>query len=216
MLFKNREDAGKQLAAALEKYRGEDIVVFALPRGGVVPAVAIANRLDAPLDLILTKKIGHPANSEYAICAIAEDGDPICNAAEIELLDPAWFGAATDKVRREINRRRSAYMPALAPQPAGGKTVIVVDDGIATGLTMLAAITALKQRTPKKLIVAIPVVPYDTAKKLMALTDELVSLDIDRNYRGSVGAYYQDFPQLEDSEVLTLLKSVKNKGRSAL
>jgi len=212
MLFKNRKDAGIRLAQALEKYKDEDAIVLALPRGGVVLGEEIANMLHAPLDILLTKKIGHPLNSEYAICAITEDGDPICNSAEVEKVDPEWLAEEIRKVRSEIKRRRKMFLGGKALQPVEGKTVIIADDGIATGLTMIAAIDEIKKRKPKRLVIAIPVTPYDTAQRLMSMVDELVSLDIDPNYRGAVGAYYADFTQVEDSEVISILKSFENKG----
>lgn len=212
MLFKNRKDAGIKLAQALEKYKDEDAIVLALPRGGVVLGEEIANKLHAPLDILLTKKIGHPMNSEYAICAITEDGDPICNSAEVEKVDPEWLAEEIRKVRSEIKRRREMFLGGKALQPVEGKTVIIADDGIATGLTMIAAIDEIKKRKPKRLVIAIPVTPYDTAQRLMSMVDELVSLDIDPNYRGAVGAYYEDFTQVEDSEVISILKFFENKG----
>ena len=212
MLFKNRKDAGIKLAQALEKYKDEDAIVLALPRGGVVLGEEIANKLHAPLDILLTKKIGHPMNSEYAICAITEDGDPICNSAEVKNVDPEWLAEEIRKVRSEIKRRRKMFLGGKALQPVEGKTVIIADDGIATGLTMIAAIEEIKKRKPKRLVIAIPVTPYDTAQRLMSMVDELVSLDIDPNYRGAVGAYYEDFTQVEDSEVISILKFFENKG----
>jgi predicted phosphoribosyltransferase len=151
-------------------------------------------------------------NSEYAICAITEDGEPICNSAEIEKLDPAWLPKEIKKVRSEIKRRRKMFQGGKALYPVEGKTVVIVDDGIATGLTMIAAIDEIKKRKPKRLVIAIPVTPYDTAQKLRAMVDELVSLDIDPNYWGAVGAYYEDFSQVEDSEIISILTSFKNKG----
>jgi len=211
MLFKNRKDAGIKLANALEQYKDDDVIVLALPRGGVVLGAEIANKLIAPLDIILTKKIGHPMNSEYAICAITEDGDTICNSAEVKNVDPEWLAEEIKKVRREIKRRREMFQEGKALYPVEGKTVIIADDGIATGLTMIAAIDEIKKRKPKKLVIAIPVTPYDTAQKLRSMVDELVSLEIDANYRGAVGAYYQDFTQVQDSEVISILKSFANK-----
>lgn len=208
MIFRDRTDAGIKLADILEKYKGEDVVVFALPRGGVVLGVEIANRLSAPLDLIITKKIGHPTNEEYAICAIAEDGEPVCNSTEVGNVDPAWLAASAERVRREIKRRRKTYTGNSLLHQVEGKIVIIVDDGIATGLTMIAAIIEIKKRRPKKLVVAIPITPYSTAKKLKTMVDELVSLEIDVNYMGAVSAYYRSFRQLEDSEVISLLESV--------
>jgi predicted phosphoribosyltransferase len=211
MLFKDRKDAGIKLAKALEKYKDEDVMVLALPRGGVVLGVEIANKLLAPLDIILTKKIGHPINSEYAICAITEDGDPICNSAEVKNVDSEWLIEEIQKVRSEIKRRKEMFQRGKILCAVEGKTVIIADDGIATGLTMIAAIEEIKKRKPKKLVVAIPVTPYDTAQKLRSMVDELVSLDVDVNYRGAVGAYYEDFRQVEDSEVISILKSFENK-----
>lgn len=211
MLFKNRKDAGIKLAKALEQYKDDDVLVLALPRGGVVLGAEIANKLIAPLDIILTKKIGHPMNSEYAICAITEDGDAICNSAEVKNVDPEWLAEEIKKVRSEIKRRREMFQGGKALTPVAGKTVIIVDDGIATGLTMIAAIDEIKKHKPKRLVIAIPVTPYDTAQKLKSMVDELVSLEIDAHYRGAVGAYYQDFTQVEDTEVIAILNSFKKK-----
>lgn len=211
MIFRDRKDAGIKLAKALEKYKGEDVIIFALPRGGVPLGVEIAKKLTAPLDLIITKKIGHPMNAEYAICAIAEDGSPVCNSAEVNNVDPGWFEKEIQRVRQEIKRRREKYLGKITPHPVEGKIAIIVDDGIATGLTMIAAIDEIKRRKPKRLVVAIPVTPYDTAQKLKSMVDDLVSLDIDAHYLGAVGAYYEDFSQVEDSEVISLLKSVAKK-----
>ena len=209
MLFKNRKDAGIRLAGALEKYQGADVIVFALPRGGVVLGAEIANRLNAPLDLVITKKIGHPLNSEYAICAVAEEGEPICNTSEVSKLDPIWFQDEVRKVQNEIKRRRKEYFGEIKQHDIEGRIAILVDDGIATGFTMIAAIKEIRKRKPKKVVVAIPVTPYDTAQSLKTIADDLVTLDIDQHYLGSVGAYYVDFSQLEDSEVISLLKSAE-------
>jgi len=207
MLFEDRRDAGIRLAKALRKYKGQDIVVFALPRGGVVLGEKIAREFNAPLDLIITKKVGHPSNPEYAICAVAEQGEPICNSLELERVDPSWFQNELTKVRQEIMRRRIEYLGDALTKDVEGKTTIIVDDGIATGYTMMAAILELKKRKPKRVVVAIPVTPYETAQTLLSMADDLISLDIDRNYLGAVGAYYKDFRQVEDEEVIALLKS---------
>lgn len=212
MRFKDRKDAGIKMAEALDKYRNQDVVVLALPRGGVVPAAEIAKALGAPLDLVITKKIGHPMNDEYAICAISEDGEPVCNEIERSRVDPEWLENKIAKVRGEIQKRRENYHLGSERQSLEGKIAIIVDDGIATGLTMLAAIYEIKSRNPKELVVAIPVVPGDIAKKLKALVDELVALDIDESYLGAVGAYYYDFWQVEDNEVIELLKEFAGNG----
>lgn len=208
MIFKDRKDAGIRLASALSEYEGKDIVIFALPRGGVVLGAEIAKKLKAPLDLVITKKIGHPTNPEYAICAVAGEGEPTCDASGLRDVNLTWFQAEVKRVQNEIKRRRLLYFGEIKQRDVEGKIAIIVDDGIATGFTMMAAIREIRKRKPAKIVVAIPVTPHDTAQKLKALADDLVSLDIDRQYLGSVGAYYMTFNQLEDSEVIAILESV--------
>lgn len=212
MRFRDRTDAGIRLANALEKYQGEDLIIYALPRGGVPLGVEIAKRLNAPLDLLITKKIGHPRNPEYAIGAITEDGDPVCNQDEVEWVDRQWLEEETARMRNEIKRRREKYFGEIVQHSIEGKTVIIVDDGIATGYTMFASINEIKKRKPSKIVVAIPVAPEDIANKLRAIVDDLVSVQIDPFYLGAVGAYYDDFSQVEDEEVIALLKSVVGQG----
>ena len=209
MLFKDRREAGIQLAGQLIKYRGQGVVILALPRGGVVLGAEIARILETKLDLIISKKIGHPLDPEYAVCAIAEGGKPYCNEEERKLLDPSWLEEATIHARAEIARRRKSYLGNRGMTDLKGKTVIIVDDGIATGLTMIAAIEEVRTHQPAKIVAAIPVTPADTARKLEAIVDELVSLKVDENYLGYVGAYYDDFSQVEDAEVVRLLQELE-------
>ncbi|MGE4589469.1 MAG: phosphoribosyltransferase [Acidaminococcaceae bacterium] len=211
MRFKNRHDAGVQLAELLQKYASNDLVVYALPRGGVPLGVEIAQKLQAPFDLIITKKIGHPGNPEYALCAIAEDGDPVCNQQEMDYIDENWLQEEIHRVRAEIKRRREKYFGEKTHPNIAGKTAIIVDDGIATGYTMLAAINEIKNRKPEKIVVAIPVTPADTAKELRKIIDDLISVEIDEFYLGAVGAYYDDFSQVEDEDVVHLIKSLEEK-----
>ena len=211
MRFKNRLEAGVQLAILLQKYADDNLVVYALPRGGVSLGVEIAKKLHAPFDLVITKKIGHPGNPEYALCAIAEDGEPICNKDDIGYIDKHWLQEEIDRVRVEIKRRREKYFGEITHPDIEGKTAIIVDDGIATGYTMLAAINEIKRRKPGKIVVAIPVTPEDTARELRKITDDLVSVEIDPFYLGAVGAYYDDFSQVEDEEVISLIKSLEEK-----
>lgn len=210
MRFKNRQEAGQQLAEGVRKvllnHPGETAIIYALPRGGVVLGAEIAKRLHLPLDLIITRKIGHPQNPEYAICAVAEDGDYLCNPTEQTLVDQDWLEAEFEKEKKEAQRRRITYLgeeEALSPE---GKIAIIVDDGIATGLTMWLAINEIKHYLPKRIIVAIPVAPPDTAERLRAEVDGLVALDIPELYLGGVGAYYDNFDQVTDQEVVQLLK----------
>mgnify|MGYP003403804012 FL=1 len=212
MRFKNRLEAGVQLAILLQKYADDNLVVYALPRGCVPLGVEIAKKLHAPFDLVITKKIGHPGNPEYALCAIAEDGEPICNKDDIGYIDNRWLQEEIDRVRVEIKRRREKYFGEITHPDIEGKTAIIVDDGIATGYTMLAAINEIKRRKPGKIVVAIPITPEDTARELRKVTDDLVSVEIDPFYLGAVGAYYDDFSQVEDEEVIYLIKSLEEKS----
>lgn len=205
MKFVDRQDSGRRLAKTLKKFTGEDVVVFALPRGGVPVAHEVAKLLKAPLDLVIPRKIGHPDNPEYAICAVTEAGELVCNESERNLVSPGWLKAEAAKEINEAKRRRIAYLKGKEPAAVKGKTVILVDDGIATGLTMQAAIKDIKGRHPAKLVVAIPVIPKDTSQVLQPQVDELVALDIPSFYLGAVGAHYQDFHQTSDREVKTIM-----------
>jgi predicted phosphoribosyltransferase len=209
MRFRNRREAGQKLAQALGRYRGRDGIVYPLPRGGIVLGVEIARALGMPLDLVIPRKIGHPYNPEYAICAVTEAGAPICNEREVAQVDPGWFRRHVEAERREARRRRELYLAGRAPLPAEGKIAIVVDDGIATGLTMRAAIQDVRSRRPARLIVAVPVAPKDTAERLAREVDEVAALDVSDFYLGAVGAYYDDFPQLTDEEVMQLLHELQ-------
>lgn len=206
--FKNRSEAGKLLATLLSKYKGEAVVIFALPRGGVVCAVEIAKKLKAPLDLIITRKIGHPSLSEYAIAAIAEDGHVVKNEEEVRAVDKKWFKKETERQRLEAKRRRALYLGARSPFSPEGKIAILVDDGIATGLTMRVAILELKHRHPKKLVVATPIAPEDTADKIALEVDEFIALNTPNIYEflGAIGAYYDEFLPVEDEEVVKIMK----------
>lgn len=209
MLFKNRQEAGVKLAEKLKEYRGKDTVVYAMPRGGVVLAFEIVKRISAPLDLIITRKIGHPYNPEYAVCAIAEDGEMICNETERALLDREWLAEQAQKEQQEAFRRRKIYLANSPHISASGKTAILVDDGIATGLTIRAAIHSLKRENPKELIVAVPVVPHDTVEVLKKEADKVVVLEDAIAYLGAVGAYYGEFFQVADEEVIDIMKQAR-------
>lgn len=206
MFFQDRSQAGEKLAKVLKKYHGKNAVVYALPRGGVVVGAEIANALHLPLDLVVTRKIGHPFQPEYAIAAVSENGELIVNQQEVSLIDKDWFAQEVAKEIAEAKRRRKKYSSHDFLSPAG-KIVILVDDGIATGLTMLAAIKELRRYAPKKLVVAVPVSPTDSAEIIRKQVDELICLNIDPEYLGSVGAYYSTFPQVEDEEVVEILKN---------
>lgn len=206
MRFKNRKEAGIELAKALEEYRGKDAVIYALPRGGVVLGYEIAKYLRAPLDLIIARKIGHPFNKEFAVCAVTEDGTLFCDENEKKDLDPEWLKEKIEEEINEAKRRRETYLTLREPIDAKGKTAIIVDDGIATGLTLKVAIQKLKSKKPKKLIVAVPVSPKDVAEEISRDVDNFVALDVPALYLGAVGAYYDDFRETTDEDVIKLLK----------
>lgn len=207
MRFKDRKHAGRQLAEKLAPgYDGKEGIVYALPRGGVVLGAEVARRLHMPLDLIIARKIGHPYNPEYAIGAVTETGEPVVNPHEAEQAHSEWFHRQVARERGEARRRREVYLGDRAPPAVNGKIGIIVDDGIATGLTMEAAIRELKRRQPARTVVAVPVAPPETAAELAREVDELVALDIPELYLGAVGAYYAYFPQVTDDEVVALLQ----------
>lgn len=210
--FSNRQEAGRQLADRLRQFKDPNTLIFALPRGGVPLGVEIAKSLQTSLGLIVTRKIGHPYNPEYAIGAVSEHGKAIYNMSEIMQVDRNWLKNEEAKLKNEIKRRRFHYgvgLPEIgSPKTLEEKTAIIVDDGIATGFTMMAAIDDLKKRKPKKIIVAIPVVPEEMARHLEEHVDEVVALERTRHYRGAVSAYYDSFNQVDDKEVIALLEQV--------
>lgn len=209
MLFSDRNQAGRMLADALGEYKDEDTVVYALPRGGVVLGAEVAKSLKSPLDLVIPRKVGHPDQPEYGICAVTEDGHLVCSRDEISRLDPAWLTSEVQKQQAEAKRRHENYQAGRARVDAEGKTAIVVDDGVATGLTMLAAIEEVKDRGPDKVILAAPIIPSDVAVRLKRYVDELVALDIPAVYLGAVGAYYDKFEQVEDRDVTKILDELE-------
>jgi predicted phosphoribosyltransferase len=211
MKFKDRHEAGQLLAKALEQYKNQDVVVYGLPRGGVIVAAEIARDLHAPLDLIITRKIGHPYSPEYAIAAIAEDGHMIGSQSELEGIDSDWLQTQINSQRLEAKRRRKKYLEGRSDISVKNTIAIIVDDGVATGLTIRLAILELKHREPKKIIVAVPVVPQTTAELIQSEAGQIVALDIppDYEYLGAVGAYYNNFSQVEDEEVIAIMRNLK-------
>lgn len=213
MRFADRKEAGARLAHALEPYR-ENAIVYPLPRGGVVTGVEVARRLELPVDLIIPRKIGHPLNPEYAICAVSEAGELVCHEEELAGLDPAWLQGEVAQAMAESRRRRELYLGGRAPLVASHRTAILVDDGIATGLTMRATIRDARLRAPARVVVAVPIAPRDSADVLRRESDALVALDIPVHYLGAVGAYYDDFRQVSDDMVIGLL-AAQERGRTA-
>lgn len=207
MIFHDRAAAAKELAAALVKYKGaQNTIVVALPRGGVVLGRVIADVLELPLDIVVPRKIGHPGNEEYAIGAITETGDAIWNEEEYSRIDKRDLARSIEKEQREAKRRLTLYRAGLGQRDFTGKTVLVVDDGIATGLTMFAAIKTLKTLGASDIIAAVPGGPEDTIKKLKKdkTVTAVIVLEIPDSFV-AVGQLYEKFDQVEDDEVITLM-----------
>jgi putative phosphoribosyl transferase len=207
--FIDRHQAGRELAAAVAALApSPPVVVLALPRGGVPIGAQVARVLQAPLDLLLVRKIGAPWQRELAVAAIVDGTppdiviDPETSAATGVGRD--WIDQQAEVEAREIERRRAVYLKGRAPVPVRGATVVVVDDGIATGTTMRAALKALRRRQPARLILAVPVAPSDTIAALRAEVDDIVCLAQPMPFH-AIGCHYDDFHQVSDAEVLAAL-----------
>ncbi|HUC07550.1 MAG TPA: phosphoribosyltransferase family protein [Solirubrobacterales bacterium] len=206
--FSNRRDAGRQLAAQLLPLAAERPVVIGLPRGGVPVAAEIASALgDSALEVLAVRKIGAPHNPEYGIGAIAEDGTRVIDREAVAVLgiDGDALEEIVARESAELERRVEAYRGDRPPLSLRGRTVIVVDDGVATGVTDTAALRAVCRRGPRRLILAVPVCAPDSAARLRAEADELVCLIEPRQLYG-VGQWYADFSQVSDAEVLAALE----------
>lgn len=207
MIFVDRRDAGKRLAALLDHLKGEDVVVLALPRGGVPVAAEIASHLAAPMGLLLVRKIGVPSQPELAMGAVVDAKEPIVvrndHIIRLSWVSAAEFQRACDQEIAELDRRRKRYQSG-EPVEVSGRVVVLVDDGIATGATMRAAIMGLRQRNPKMIVVAVPVAPPSAIAGLRAEADDVVCPEQPENFM-AIGAFYQDFRQLGDEEVVEIL-----------
>jgi predicted phosphoribosyltransferase len=211
-MFADRSDAGRRLAAALSTVRRERPVVYALPRGGVPVAVEIAAALKAPMDLVLVRKIGAPGEPELALGAIVDGPDPqVIINEDVRAstgADDAYIEKARARELEEIERRRRLYFQDFVRVDPKDRTAIVVDDGLATGATAKAAVRALKRRGAGRVVLAVPVAPPETLAELQREADEVVCLNTPRSFLG-VGAFYQDFRQLADQEVVALLHQAR-------
>ena len=202
MIFADRAHAGRQLAAKLLHHSGPDVRVLALPRGGVPVAFEVASALHAPLDVFVVRKIGAPGHEELALGAIASGGVRVLNDETIAALgvDAQTIDAIAERELVELERREKAYRDNLPQHDIADRDVILIDDGLATGASMFAAIVALRARRPRSITVAVPVAPRDTCETLLSQVDELVCLLTPHPFRG-VGAWYSDFRQISDEEV---------------
>jgi putative phosphoribosyl transferase len=211
MSYRDRRDAGRALAERLSHFKGcSDLIVLALPRGGVPVAYEVAHALGVPLDVFVVRKLGYPGQEEYAIGAIASGGVQVLNPFAIDGVSELQLGHIVSRERAELARREALYRGSKPPVDVRGRTVIVVDDGLATGSTMRAAVAALRQRDPARLIVAVPVGAEDTCQQLRSEADEVVCPSTPSPFR-AVGLWYQEFPQTSDDEVHRLLEDAKRE-----
>lgn len=208
MLFEDREDAGRRLAEKLDKFKNDKkTVIFGLPRGGVVVAYEIAQKLNLPLDIIVPRKISAPMDPEYAIGAITENGESILNKKIVSMygISQDYIEKKSEEERGEAARRLNVYRGGKKPIDTFGKTAILVDDGIATGFTMLAAIKTAKEKGAKKIIVAIPVIARNSLETVNKEVDELIYISAPASF-GAIGVFYKNFKQTSDEEVVELMK----------
>jgi len=211
--FRDRTDAGRRLASALVAYAHDPtLLVLALPRGGVPVAFEVARALHAPLDVLLVRKLGLPANEEYAMGAIASGGLVVLDRSVKERfgVSDAQISQSIERERRELERREQLYRGNRALPEIAERTVILVDDGLATGATMFAAIAALREKHPKRIVVAVPIGPPETCEAMRARADDVVCADTADPFM-AIGIWYDDFSQTTDDEVRDLLDRAEHE-----
>lgn len=207
MLFKNRREAGEKLAAQLEAYKGRKPLILAVPRGGVTVAEPVWENIGGELDLIITRKIGAPYQPELAIGAVSGDGFVMLNNNIVSRLNVTedYINTAAEKEQNEIRRRLKIYRGNRSMPLIDNRLVVIIDDGVATGYTLLAALRSLQEKNPVKLVLAIPVGPPDTLTMLENEVDELLCLEAPVHF-SAVGQFYRQFDQVSDSEVTAILQ----------
>lgn len=206
MIFENRVEAGRKLAVALRGMKGKDVVVLGIPRGGVVVANEVAEELGAPLDVVVTRKIEAPGEPEYALGAVTQEGDVILDRQAAEALGATreYIDDQTRKKREEVKDRMSRFRGSEPYPDLKGKTVIIVDDGIATGSSVSAAVMTVKKREPGRVMVAVPVAPADAVQVLKDEGCSVTCLETPGPFL-AIGEFYSDFEQVEDGEVKRIL-----------
>jgi len=206
--FRDREEAGRELARALMEFRGKNVVILGMPRGGVVVANEVAEVLGAPLDIVVTRKIGAPGEPEFALGAITQEGDVIVDsqAAESVGASPEYLQEEVRRKRLEVKERMRSLRGDMPYPSLEGKTVIIVDDGMATGNSMRAAVQSVRRRSPREVVVSVPVAPQEAVTELSREGTRVVCLERPRFFF-AIGGFYKNFGQVEDSEVKELLEN---------
>ncbi len=212
-VFRDRVDAGQKLAKKLEYLKGKDLIVVAIPRGGVVVGGEVARLLKVPLELIIPRKIGAPGNPELAIGAVISPNEVVINESLKRSLNVSdeYLKEVIEEETKEIERREKKYFGKHQPLEIQGKVLVLVDDGLATGYTALATIRALRKKKPKEIILAVPVAPKETISFLSKETDEIICLETPTFFY-AVGQFYDDFSQTTDEEVIEILKKYKKEA----
>ncbi|MCG2459986.1 phosphoribosyltransferase [Flavobacteriaceae bacterium F89] len=203
-MFEDRIDAGTQLVKKLKRFKDDDAVVLAIPRGGLPIGAIVAKALNALLDVVLTKKIGHPSNKEYGIGAVSVEDIILTNTKGIT---QGYIEKEIVEIRKKLKEGHEQYYRNRTPQKVKGKTVIVVDDGIATGNTLLATVALIHKQRPKKIVVAVPVAPNSVISKFKSepKINEVICIKAPHNFQ-AVGQFYKNFEQVSDSEAIALLE----------
>lgn len=209
-LYSNRIEAATLLAERLKQYAGQDGVVLAVPRGGVPLGCLVARALHMPLELLMTKKIGHPMNPEYAIGAVSLTDQMIVPHEDV---GQDYIERETRWIRKKLQDNYRKFMGDHQPLPLKGKILIIIDDGMATGNTLLSTINMLRKEAPAKIVVAVPVAPASAVEKIRPLVDEIIVPLVPQNFYG-VGGFYEDFQQISDEEVIQLLQDYFSHGLS--
>lgn len=204
-MFQNRSEAGMLLASKLRKYENMPGVLLAVPRGGVPVAYEVAKELNMPLEVILVKKLGHPLNKEYAIGAVSLNDMFVIPHEDVT---DFYIQKQVEKIRHRLVEMQIRFMGEKEPENIRGKTIIIIDDGVATGNTLLATIRLLKKEKPAKIVIAVPVISKSAAQKISLEADELIAVLIPETFYG-VGEFYDDFTQVSDDEVVDYLQKLR-------